>query len=265
MAIEVNRPYLFVCGVERRALQSPMLDIRLIREKPDFVRERIASRGGDDAAKIDELLKVDAERRKTETELQQLQSERNRLSKEIGGKKSRGEATTDLEAEVRKIGDKIVDLDQRSAKFDEQQRNLLLEIPNLPHESVPLGKDPSANKVVREWGKKPKLAGKAFDHVALGEKLKILDLDRATKLSGSGFICFTGAGAKLERALINFMIDLHTREHGYTEISPPFFVRRDSMIGTSKLPKFEPDMYKIENEELFLAPTAEEPVPNLLR
>src|ERR1700736_5385282 len=134
-----------------------MLDIRLIREKPDFVRERIATRGGEDAAKVDELFKVDAERRKAETELQQLQSERNRLSKEIGPKKSRGEATKDLETEVRKIGDKIVDLERRAANFDEQQRNLLLEIPNLPHESVPLGKDPSADKVVREWGKKTKL------------------------------------------------------------------------------------------------------------
>src|SRR6202011_5296057 len=196
---------------------------------------------------------------------QQLQSERNRLSKEIGGKKSRGEATKDLETEVRKIGDKIVDLDRRSASLDEQQKSLLLEIPNLPHESVPLGKDPSANKVVREWGKKPKLAGKALDHVALGEKLKILDLERATKLSGSGFICFTGAGAKLERALINFMLDLHTREHGYTEVSPPFLVRRDSMIGTSQLPKFEPDMYGLESGELFLAPTGEVPLTNLHR
>ena len=149
--------------------------------------------------------------------------------------------------------------------MDEQQKNLLLEIPNLPHESVPLGKDPSANKVVREWGTKPKLAGKALDHVALGEKLKILDLERATKLSGSGFICFTGAGAKLERALINFMLDLHTREHGYTEISPPFLVRRDCMIGTTQLPKFEADMYGLENGELFLVPTAEVPVTNLHR
>src|SRR2546430_14648686 len=242
-----------------------MLDIRLIREKPDFVRERIVSRGGEDAAKIEELLKVDAERRKAETELQQLQSERNRLSKEIGAKKSRGEATKDLEGEVRKIGDQIVDLDQRSAGFDEQQRNLLLEIPNLPHESVPLGKDPSANKVVREWGTKPELGGKALDHVALGEKLKILDLERATKLSGSGFICFTGAGAKLERALINFMIDLHTREHGYTEVSPPFLVRRNCMIGTSQLPTLEEDMYGLEANQLFLVPTAEVPLTNLHR
>ena len=242
-----------------------MLDIHLIREKPDFVRERLATRGGDEAARIDELLKVDAERRKAETELQRLQSERNRLSKEIGARKSRGEATKELEGEVRKLGDAVVDLNERTAGSDEQQRNLLLEIPNLPHESVPLGKDPSANKVVREGGRKPKLAGKALDHVALAEKLKILDLERATKLSGSGFICFTGAGAKLERALINFMLDLHTREHGYAEISPPFLVRRDCMIGTSQLPKFESDMYGLQNGELFLAPTAEVPVTNLHR
>ena len=242
-----------------------MLDIRLIREKPAFVRERLAARGGGDETRIDDVLKVDAERRKAETELQQLQAERNRLSKEIGAKKSRKEATTDLEASVRKIGDQITALVERAAKFDEEQRALLLEIPNLPHATVPLGKDPSANKIVREWGNKPKLAGKPLDHVALGEKLKILDLERATKLSGSGFICFTGAGACLERALINFMIDLHAREHGYIEVSPPFLVRRDCMIGTSQLPKFEPDMYGLENGELFLTPTAEVPLTNLYR
>lgn len=242
-----------------------MLDIRLIREKPEFVRERLATRGADDAAKIDELLKVDADRRRTETELQQLQADRNRLSKEIGAKKSKGAATTDLEAEVKAIGQKIVDLEQRAVGFDERQRNLLLEIPNVPHQSIPLGKDASANKLIREWGNKPEIAGKVLDHVTLGEKLRILDLERATKLSGSGFICFTGAGARLERALINFMIDLHTREHGYTEVAPPFLVRRDCMIGTSQLPKFESDMYGLENGELFLAPTAEVPVTNLHR
>jgi seryl-tRNA synthetase len=241
-----------------------MLDIRLIREKRDFVRERLATRGGDDAAKVDDVLEVDAERRKAETDLQQLQAERNRLSKEIGAKKSRKEATANLETEVRKIGDQIADLNERAANSEEDQRGLLLEIPNLPHASVPLGKDPSGNKVIREWGTKPKLA-KVLDHVALGEKLGIFDLERATKLSGSGFICFTGAGAKLERAMINFMIDLHTREHGYTEVSPPFLVRRDSMIGTSQLPKFEPDMYSLENCELFLVPTGEVPLTNLHR
>jgi seryl-tRNA synthetase len=241
-----------------------MLDIRLIREKPDFVRERLATRGGGDDAKIAEVLRVDAERRKIETQLQRLQAERNRLSKEIGAKRSRSESSEDLEAQVRKIGDEIVDLTQRASTFDEEQRNLLLETPNLPHESVPVGKDPSANRVARSWGEKPQLSEPA-DHVALGAKLKLFDLERAAKLSGSDFICFTGAGAKLERALINFMIDLHTREHGYTEISPPFLVRRDCMVGTTQLPKFEADMYGLELNELFLAPTAEVQLTNLHR
>jgi seryl-tRNA synthetase len=241
-----------------------MLDIRLIREKPDFVRARLATRCGGDEAKIDEVLRVDAERRRTETELQRLQSDRNRLSKEIGGKKSRGEASAELEAQVRKIGEQIADLTQCATEADEAQRNLLLETPNLPHESVPIGKDPSANRVARSWGEKPPLTEPA-DHVALGARLNLFDLDRAAKLSGSGFICFTGAGAKLERALINFMIDLHTREHGYLEISPPFLVRRDCMIGTTQLPKFEADMYGLEENQLFLAPTAEVPLTNLHR
>src|SRR5947199_2428835 len=241
-----------------------MLDIRFIREKPDFVRARLTTRGGGDEAKIDEVLRVDAERRKTETELQRLQSERNRLSKEIGAKRSRDEPTEELEAQVRKIGEQIGDLTQRASSFDEAQRNLLMEIPNVPHESVPIGKDPSANRVVRTWGEKPQLT-KPADHVALGTRLNLFDLDRAAKLSGSGFICFTGAGARLERSLINFMIDLHTREHGYVEISPPFLVRRDCMIGTSQLPKFEADMYGLEENQLFLAPTAEVQLTNLHR
>src|SRR6266480_4101113 len=241
-----------------------MLDIRLIRENPDFVRERLATRGGGDEAQIDEVLRVDAERRKTQTELQRLQSERNRLSKEIGGKKSRGEATDDLESSVHKIGEQIIDLNASANGLDAQQKDLLLEIPNLPHESVPIGKDPSANRVVRSWGEKPRLTEPA-DHVALGAKLKLFNLERAAKLSGADFICFTDAGAKLERALINFMIDLHTREHGYIEISPPFLVRRVCMIGTSQLPKFEADMYGLEENQLFLAPTAEVQLTNLHR
>jgi seryl-tRNA synthetase len=242
-----------------------MLDIRLIRERPDFVKERLATRGGGDEVKIDELLKIDNERRKNETALQQLNAERNKLSKEIGAKRSRAEASDELEARVRQIGEEIVDLTARTNQVEEQQKNLLLQIPNLPHESVPVGKDASENRVVRSWGEKPKLSGKVLDHLELGAKLKLLDLERAAKLSGSGFICFTGAGAKLERALINFMLDLHTREHGYLEVSPPFLVRRDCMIGTTQLPKFEADMYGLENGELFLAPTAEVPVTNLHR
>jgi seryl-tRNA synthetase len=241
-----------------------MLDIRLIREKPDFVRERLATRGGDDEARIAEVLRVDAERREIETQLQRLQADRNRLSKQIGAKRSRNEPSEELETQVRKIGEEIGDLTRRASAFDEEQRNLLLETPNLPHESVPIGSDPSGNRVVRSWGMKPQLSDPA-DHVALGQRLKILDLERAAKLSGSDFICFTGAGARLERALINLMIDLHTREHGYLEISPPFLVRRDCMIGTSQLPKFEADMYGLEENQLFLAPTGEVQLTNLHR
>src|SRR5438552_1563908 len=243
---------------------AAMLDIHLVREKPDFVRERLATRGGGDEGKINEVLRADGERRKLETALQHLNAERRRLSKEIGAKRAASGATADFEARVREIGDEIVDLNKRTSAAEEEQRNLLLEIANLPHESVPIGKDPSANRVVRTWGEKPPFTDPA-DHVALGAKLKLFDLERAAKLSGSGFICFTGAGAKLERALINFMIDLHTREHGYIEISPPFLVRRDCMIGTSQLPKFEADMYGLEENQLFLVPTAEVPLTNLHR
>jgi len=242
-----------------------MLDIGLVREKPDFVKSRLTTRGGAEEIKIDNLLRVDAERRKNETALQQLNAERNRLSKEIGAKRGRGEATEELEMRVREIGEEIVDLDRRATTFNEEQKNLLLEVPNLPHENVPEGKDPSANQIVRSWGEKPKTGGELLDHLVLGEKLKLFDLERAAKLSGSGFICFTGAGAKLERSLINLMLDLHTREHGYAEVSPPFLVRRDCMIGTTQLPKFEPDMYGLEENQLFLAPTAEVPVTNFYR
>ncbi|MGZ5004955.1 MAG: serine--tRNA ligase, partial [Chthoniobacterales bacterium] len=208
-----------------------MLDIRLIREQPDFVKERLTTRGGEDAAKIDDLLRVDAERRKAETALQQLNAERKRLSKEIGGKRSRGESSEELENKVREIGDQIALLNEQTVAGDEKQRDLLLNIPNLPHAAAPVGKEPTDNPVVRSWGEKPQLVGEVQDHVAIGTRLKLFDPERAAKLSGSGFICFTGAGAKLERALIQFMLDLHTREHDYLEMSPPFLVRRDCMIG----------------------------------
>jgi seryl-tRNA synthetase len=242
-----------------------MLDIRLIREKPDFVRERLATRGGGDEVRVDELLRVDAERRKAETVLQQFNADRKRLSKEIGAKRGRGETADEFEAQVRQIGEQIAKLSEHTTKLDEQQKHLLLEMPNLPHERVPVGKDPAANRLVRSWGEKPDLAGKILDHVVIAERLGLFDLERAAKLSGSGFICFTGAGARLERALINFLLDLHTREHGYTEISPPFLVRRDCMIGTTQLPKFEADMYGLEENQLFLVPTAEVPVTNFHR
>ena len=242
-----------------------MLDIRLIREKPDFVKSRLATRGGDDAARIDEVLAVDGERRKLETVLQQCNADRKRLSKEIGGARSQGTDSAALEERVRKIGDEIAELVRQTAVAEERQRDLLLNIPNLPHPAAPVGSTAADNPVVRSWGEKPELPGPVLDHVALGAKLKLFDAERATKLSGSGFICFTGAGARLERALIQFMLDLHTREHGYLEVSPPFLVRRDCMVGTTQLPKFEEDMYGLEDGAMFLAPTAEVPVTNLHR
>jgi seryl-tRNA synthetase len=241
-----------------------VLDIRIVREQPDFVKSRLALRCSGDEQKIDELLRVDAERRKAETVLQALNAERKKLSKEIGGMRSRGQDSLELENRVRKIGEEIARLSEDVNLVDGQQKEMLLEIPNLPHLKVPIGKDASANPVVRSWGAKPNLDS-PLDHVTIGTNLKLFDLERAAKLSGSGFICFTGAGARLERALIQFMLDLHTREHGYEEMSPPFLVRRECMIGTSQLPKFEADMYGLENSQLFLAPTAEVPVTNFHR
>jgi seryl-tRNA synthetase len=242
-----------------------MLDIRLIREQPDFVKSRLATRGGDDQLKVDEVLAVDAERRKLETALQQCNADRKRLSKEIGGARGRGENSGALEERVRQIGDETTELVRQTAIAEGRQRDLLLNIPNLPHADAPVGTTAGDNPVVRRWGEKPSLGFPVLDHVALGAQLKLFDTERATKLSGSGFICFTGAGARLERALIQFMLDLHTREHGYLELSPPFLVRRECMIGTTQLPKFEEDMYGLEDGAMFLAPTAEVPVTNLHR
>jgi len=224
-----------------------MLDIRLIREKPDFVRSRVATRGGDDAMKIDQVLGVDIERRKTETVLQQLNAERKSLSKQIGIMRGRKEPTEELEDKVRRMADDIATANGRAADLDEE------------------GADASANRVIRSWGEKPTLAGTVQDHAAIGQRLRLFDLERAARLSGSGFIVFTGAGARLERALINFMLDLHTQKHGYLEMSPPFLVRRECMVGTTQLPKFEDDMYGLEGNSIFLAPTAEVPVTNFHR
>ena len=242
-----------------------MLDIRLIRENPDLVKTRLATRGGDAHLQINAILEIDTERRKLETRLQHLNGERKRISKEIGGKKARGEDTAEIEAQVRGFGDEITELNKQTADADESQRDLLLNLPNLPHEAATVGKDASENPVVKTWGEKPTLDFTPLDHIKLGEKLGLFDLERAAKLSGSGFVCFTGVGARLQRALINFCLDLHTREHGYGEISPPFVVRAESLTGTGQLPKFRDQLYKVEGEDLFLVPTAEVPVTNLHR
>jgi seryl-tRNA synthetase len=240
-----------------------MLDIRLIREKPAFVKERLAARGGDAASFVDKILEVDSQRRHVETRLQKLNAERNRLSKDIGMRRIRREDTSGLEVQVRGIGDAIIDLNSGTAVWEKEQLDLLLQVPNLPHSSVPAGADARANPVVRVWGEKPPFS--PHTHLEIGAELGLFDLERAARMSGSAFACYTGQGARLERALINFMLDLHTREHGYLEMSPPFVVRREALFGTTQLPKFEEQLYRCERDELYLVPTAEVPVTNFHR
>lgn len=242
-----------------------MLDIRLIRENPDLVRQRLATRGGDAHLRIDDILECDRQRRATETKSQALQADRKRISREIGGKKSKGEDTSEIEAQVRGIGDEISALISESAALEESERTLLLELPNLPHDGAPLGEDASANPVVRTWGEKPEFAFTPKSHVDLGHSLGLFDFERASRVAGSAFTCFTGAGARLERTLINFLLDLHTGSHGYQEVAPPFVARPEALFGTSQLPKFEEQLYKCERDELYLVPTAEVPVTNLHR
>jgi seryl-tRNA synthetase len=246
-----------------------MLDIREIREHTDAVRERLKARGGNHWTLIDEVLACDESRRKAETEKQQLQSERKSTSKQIGMLKGKGEDTSAIEAAVREINDKIAALDAESEAAGTRQAELLMEIPNLPHPACPVGEDETANPVVRTWGEKPEIAG-AQDHLTLAEALGIISLDDATRIAGSGFAVYRGKGARLERALINFLLDLQSGENGYEEVNVPHVVLRECMEGTGQLPKFEDDMYGTDagedgRNQLFLAPTAEVPVTNLYR
>ncbi len=242
-----------------------MLDIRLIREQPDAVKARLAARGGDVHLKIDDVLACDTRRRAAETRLQQLQSDRNRMSKEIGaGKKARAD-TSAIEAEVRGFGDEMKRLHEEAAALDTEQRELLLGIPNLPHEHCPVGSDAEANPEVRVWGAKPAFAFAPKSHVELGAQHGLFDFDRAAKIAGPAFVCYMGQGARLERALINFLLDTQTRTAGYTEVAPPLLANRESLTGTAQLPKFIEQQYHVASDDLFLVPTAEVPVTNLHR
>ena len=242
-----------------------MLDIKLIRENPELVKQRLAARGRGDEAHVAEIAAFDEKRRKLATESDNLKAERNKASKEIGAAKSKGQDAGPAMAAMKQVGDKIAALDKEIAVVEAQLQDTLLVIPNLPHESVTIGKEAADNPEVRRWCAKPEFAFQPKPHWEIGEKLGMLDFARATKISGSGFILYKGAGARLERGLINFLLDLHTTQHGYTEIFPPFLIKRDSMIGTGQLPKFEEDMYRLRDEELYLAPTAEVPVTNIHR
>lgn len=251
-----------------------MLDIRLIRERPDFVRQRLASRGAGDEGRVDEVLKLDEQRRKLLTEVESLKAQRNRASKEIGalmGQKKTHEAEA-KKKETRELGDRIAQLDKEAAAADTARERIMLGLPNLPHESVPLGRSAADNPVVRIFGEKPAFAFKPKSHVELCEQLKMLDFARAAKLSGSGFVLYTHWGSKLERALIQFMLDLHTGEHGYTEVSPPFMVGPHCLEGVGQFPKFADQYYAVQEGldastlgKLYLIPTAETPVANIHR
>ena len=242
-----------------------MLDIRLVREQPDHIKERLAARDPQLISAVDEILDCDRKRRAAETRFQQLQADRKRISKEIGMKRGKGEDTAAVEAEVRAMGEEIAQLENDAKQLESGQRVLLLNVPNLPHAECPRGNSAEENPVVRTWGEKPVFAFTPQSHIDLGEKLALFDFERAAKIAGSAFTCFTGAGARLERTLINFLLDLHTRTHGYTEVSPPFLVRPEALEGTTQLPKFEEQLYRCERDELYLAPTAEVPVTNLHR
>ncbi len=251
-----------------------MLDVKMIREKPEFVRERLAARGAGDEARIDDLLKLDEQRRKLLAEVEGLKAQRNRVSKEIGalmGQKKTAEAEENKK-ETRDLGDKIAELDKQAAATEASRDEIMLRLPNLPHESVAIGKTAEDNPVMRTWGEKAAFSFKPKSHIELCESLKLVDFARGTKLSGSGFLLYTNWGARLERALIQFLLELHTTEHGYTEMSPPYIVSRDCMVGVGQFPKFADQAYAVREGEdnntlgqLYLLPTAEAPVANIHR
>src|SRR3954471_10782371 len=251
-----------------------MLDIKMIRERADFVRERLAARGAGDEAHIDEILRLDEQRRKILGEVETLKAQRNRASKEIGalmGQKKTAEAEA-KKKEAAGVGERIGELDKQAAETEAARDRIMLALPNLPNESVPAGKSAEDNPVIRTHGEKPSFAFKAKSHVELCEQLKLIDFGRAAKLSGSGFLLYTNWGARLERALIQFLLDLHTGEAGYTEISPPLLVGPQCLEGVGQFPKFRDQYYGVAEGDdkeklgkLYLIPTAETPVANIHR
>ncbi len=242
-----------------------MLDIKRVRDNADAVRAQLQVRGKGDDKLIDDLLSFDQTRRKLLSEVEDLKAERNRTSKEVGVRKGKGEDASELLERMKEVSNRIGALDKEVADVEGSQRDLLLRIPNTPHETVPLGQDDTDNRLEREVGQKASFDFEPKDHVELGTALGLLEFEAAAKISGSGFVVYTGVGAKLERALISYLLDLHTTEHGYTELSPPFIVREAAMTGTGQLPKFAEDMYQLGEEAMYLIPTAEVPVTNLHR
>jgi seryl-tRNA synthetase len=241
-----------------------MLSRDYLRESTDAYRQALKNRRA--TVDLERFIEVDAERRRVIVEVEQLKNQKNVASQEIATlKKGKQDASAQIDA-MKQLGERIKELDQRLAEIEEEMHALEMVFPNAPHASVPVGADESANRVERTWGNPPTFDFEPKNHWDLGEGLGILDFERAAKITGARFAVLTGAAARLERALINFMLDVHTREHGYVEVLPPFMVNADSLRGTGQLPKFEADLFKLQGEkEFYLIPTAEVPVTNLHR
>lgn len=240
-----------------------MLDLKFVRGNPQKVQEALASRGSN--LSLAEFLQLDEQRREKLFVVEQMKNRRNVVSEEIGRLKKAGKDAPDMVVEMRDLSRSIKEKDEEIKEVEGRLQEILLDIPNIPHESVPVGESAADNPVVREWGRPRDFGFAPKPHWEIGESLNILDFERGGKVTGARFCFYKGLGARLERAVISFMLDLHTGEHGYTEIFPPFMVNRDSMIGTGQLPKFAEDMFKIEGTEYYLIPTAEVPVTNLYR
>ncbi|OGP51885.1 MAG: serine--tRNA ligase [Deltaproteobacteria bacterium RBG_13_43_22] len=238
-----------------------MLDLKLIRERLAWVQDRLSLRGQD--LPWDTFESLDKERREILQEAEALKHRRNKVSEQIGRLKKENKEDREAIEEMRQVSKRIKELDDSLAGIEEKFSAILLTLPNIPHETVPVGYTSEDNPVVRTWGKKPVFSFPPRPHWEIGEELDILDFERATRMTGARFVLYKGPGARLERALINFMLDLHTTKHGYTEILPPFMVNSQSLIGTGQLPKFRDELFKLEGWDYFLIPTAEVPVTNL--
>jgi len=243
-----------------------MLDIKFIRENPDLVRQGLLNKNSADV--VDDILELDEKRRSLIAKSDDLKALRNKVSSQIPQMKKRGEDTTAIFEEMKKVGDEIAELDKQLKEVEDKLEEILRWTPNLAHSSVPVGKSAEDNVEVRRWLPEDfsfEFDFEVKDHIELGKKLDILDFERGTKISGSGFPLYKGKGATLERALINFMLDYHLQHHGYKEIFPPVLVNRESMKGTGQIPKLEEDMYFIEKDGLYPIPTAEVPITNIHR
>jgi seryl-tRNA synthetase len=238
-----------------------MLDKNYVRQNLDSVRDRLAARGGN--YPLADLVEIDSELKKASLRIEKLRRQRNDASERIGRLKREGRDTTTEQANVKAASAETKSLEEKAAQLEERLNALLYTIPNMPHSTVPVGSDETGNVEIRRWGIPPALDFEPLDHVDLGAALGILDMDRAAKIAGARFSLLLGAGARLERALINFMLDVHTLEHGYREVLPPFMANSASLFGTGQLPKFAQDLFKLEGTDYYLVPTAEVPVTNI--